>query len=175
LEPIAGAKLAINLPFTKYLFIIYIENSMRTYHGHFKPKNPKKYRGDPTNIIYRSRWELKLMHYLDGRSDVISWGSEEVVIPYRSPIDNRVHRYFVDFIVTTINKDGIKETSLIEVKPAAQTKPPVLTENKKKNRYIQEVMTWGVNTAKWKAATEYCNDRKWKFLIFTEKELDIKF
>lgn len=148
---------------------------MKTYHGSFKPRNPKKYRGDHTNIIYRSRWELKLMHYLDNRSDVISWGSEEVVIPYRSPIDNRLHRYFVDFIVTTINKDGIKETSLIEVKPAAQTRPPVLTEGKKKNRYIQEVMTWGVNEAKWKAATEYCNDRKWKFLIFTEKELDIKF
>jgi len=115
------------------------------------------------------------MSKLDEHPDVISWGSEEVVIPYRSPIDGRVHRYFVDFIVTTINKQGIKETTLIEVKPASQTRPPVLTEGKKNKRYIQEVMTWGVNEAKWKAATEYCKDRGWKFQIFTEKELGLKF
>jgi len=148
---------------------------MNTYKGFFKPKNPNKYRGNPTNIIYRSRWELLLMQNLDSHPDVISWGSEEIVVPYRSPIDNRMHRYFVDFIVTTLNKQGFKETSLIEVKPAAQTRPPVITESKKSRRYIQEVMTWGVNEAKWKAATAYCEERGWKFKIFTEKELGIKF
>jgi len=148
---------------------------MNTYKGYFKPRNPAKYKGNPSNIIYRSRWESLLMSKLDEHPDVISWGSEEVVIPYRSPIDGRVHRYFVDFIVTTINKQGIKETTLIEVKPASQTRPPVLTEGKKNKRYIQEVMTWGVNEAKWKAATEYCKDRGWKFQIFTEKELGLKF
>jgi hypothetical protein len=117
------------------------------------------------------------MSKLDDHPDVLSWGSEEVVIPYRSPIDGRIHRYFVDFIVTAINKQGIKETTLIEVKPAIQTKPPVLTEgkSKKSRRYIQEVMTWGVNEAKWKAAIEYCKDRGWKFQIFTEKELGLTF
>jgi hypothetical protein len=145
------------------------------YKGYFRPKNPSKYRGDPTNIIYRSRWELKLMMYLDDHKDVIQWSSEEVIIPYRSPIDGKIHRYFVDFLVTKINKEGKKETSLIEVKPAAQTKPPAITENKKSRRYINEVMTWGVNEAKWKAATEYCKDRGWKFLIFTERELGIKY
>lgn len=149
---------------------------MKTYHGYYKPQNPKKYRGDPTNIIYRSRWESLLMQHLDSHPDVISWGSEEIVVPYRSPIDNRMHRYFVDFIVTTLNKQGLKETCLIEVKPAVQTRPPVLTEGKKKSRrYIQEVMTWGVNEAKWKAATAYCDERGWKFKIFTEKELGIYF
>jgi len=150
---------------------------MKTNKGYFKPRNPAKYRGNPSNIIYRSGWELKLMFWLDGKSDVINWGSEEVVIPYRSPIDGRLHRYFVDFIVTTINKEGIKETTLIEVKPAAQTKPPVLKEgtNPRNRKYISEVMTWGVNEAKWKAATEYCKDRGWKFQIFTEKELGITF
>ena len=64
--------------------------------GMFKPKNPQKYRGDPTNIIYRSSFELKLMVYLDQHPEVISWGSEEIIIPYKSPIDNRYHRYFVD-------------------------------------------------------------------------------
>lgn len=149
---------------------------MKTYKGYFKPKYPQKYRGDSRNIIYRSRWELKLMNDLDNHPGVISWSSEEVVIPYRSPIDGRVHRYFVDFLVTTINKQGIKETSLIEVKPAAQTRQPVLKEGKTKSRqYIQEVMTWGVNEAKWKAAIEYCKDRGWAFKIFTEKELGLTF
>ena len=148
---------------------------MKTYKGFFKPKNPQKYRGDPTNIIYRSRWETIVMDRFDRDPNVISWGSEEVIVPYRSPIDNRVHRYFVDFIVTTINKEGRKETALVEVKPAIQTRPPVLKANKKNKRYIQEVMTWGVNEAKWKAATDYCENRGWKFIIITEKELGLSF
>jgi len=147
---------------------------MKFYKGYFKPKNPVKYRGDPRNIVYRSSWELRLMSYLDEHRDVVSWGSEEIVIPYRSPIDGRVHRYFVDFIVTKINSNGIKETSLIEVKPASQTKPPA-KKQKATKQYITEVTTWGVNEAKWKAATEYCKDRGWTFHIFTEKELGIKY
>jgi hypothetical protein len=146
---------------------------MKTYKGYFKPKNPKKYKGDPTNIIYRSSWECKLMIRLDEDPNVISWGSEEIIIPYRSPIDNKIHRYFVDFIVTKINKEGIKETILIEVKPEKQTKPPKIQKNITR-KYITEVKTWGVNEAKWKAAKEYCDDRKWKFYIFTEKELGVK-
>lgn len=144
------------------------------YQGYFKPKNPAKYRGNPSNIIYRSRWELKLMMYLDDHPDVLKWGSEEIIIPYKSPIDGRFHRYFPDFVVTKINKNGIKETAIIEVKPAAQTKPPV-KQPKVTKRYLTEVMTWGVNEAKWKAATEYCADRGWTFHIFTEKELGIKW
>jgi hypothetical protein len=66
------------------------------------------------------------------------------------------------------------ENSIIEVKPAAQTQPPAV-QKKPTKRYITEVMTYGVNQAKWKAAAEYCADRKWSFHIFTERELDIKF
>jgi len=145
----------------------------RTYKGYFKPKNPHKYKGDPTNIIYRSSWELKLMLYLDQHKDILSWQSEEVYISYRSPIDNKIHRYFPDFLVTKINKEGKKETALIEVKPFDQTRPPKRQEKVTK-RYITEVKTWGVNEAKWKAANEYCKDRGWSFHIFTEKELGIK-
>ena len=96
------------------------------YKGKFKPKNPKKYIGDPSNIIYRSRWELKLMSYLDKHPHVLEWGSEELIIPYKSPIDGRYHRYFPDFLVKRINKNGQKETILIEVKPEYQTVPPQL-------------------------------------------------
>lgn len=142
--------------------------------GFFKPRNPQKYRGDPTNIVYRSGWELKLMLYLDSRQDVVSWGSEEIIIPYRSPIDNKIHRYFPDFIVTKINKEGRKETAIIEVKPHYQTIPPERNKGKSQKRFLNEVYTWGLNEAKWKAANEYCKDRGWTFHIFTEKELGIK-
>lgn len=142
--------------------------------GVFKPKNPKKYRGDPTNIIYRSSWELKLMMYLDQHNEVVCWASEELSIPYRSPVDGRIHRYFPDFIVTKINKKGLKETAIIEVKPKKQTMPPKKQEKITK-KYLTEVTTWGVNEAKWKAANEYCVDRGWSFHIFTEQELGIKF
>jgi hypothetical protein len=140
--------------------------------GFFKPKYPEKYKGDPTNIVYRSGYELKLMLYLDNRKEIITWASEELSIPYRSPIDNKIHRYFPDFIVSKINSKGMKETILIEVKPLKFT-----TEPKKKAKitksYLTEVKNWGVNQAKWEAAEQYCNDRGWSFKIFTEKELGI--
>ena len=144
------------------------------YQGKFIPKNLKKYEGDYNNIIYRSGWELKLMLYLDEHSEIISWGSEEVIIPYRSPIDGKIHRYYPDFIVTKINNKGLKETSIIEVKPLKQTCAPKKQSNITK-RYLTEVKTWGINEAKWKAAVSFCKDRGWEFHIFTEKELGIKW
>ena len=142
--------------------------------GKFKPKNPEKYKGNPTEIYWRSSWELKLMLYLDEHKDVINWSSEELAIPYRSPIDGRVHRYYPDFVVTKINSEGKRETALIEVKPSKQTVAPK-KQSKITKSYITEVKTWGVNEAKWKAALEFCKDRGWTFHIFTEKELGIKF
>jgi hypothetical protein len=149
------------------------------YQGKFKPKNPKKYIGDPTNIIYRSSWELKLMRFLDEHPDVVEWGSEVLVIPYRSPIDGKMHRYFTDFIVKQINKDRKKETIVIEVKPKSQTVAPdvskkLTAKGSISRRFLNEVKTWGVNQAKWKAATDYCDDRGWKFQIMTEDQLGIK-
>jgi len=151
----------------------------RYYQGKFKPRNPHKYMGDPTNIIYRSGWELRLMSYLDKHDKVLKWGSEELVIPYRSPIDGKIHRYFTDFIVKQINNKGERETVVIEVKPKAQTIPPDTSKAKTKtgrasSRYINEVKTWGINQAKWKAASAYCDDRGWKFQIMTEDQLGIK-
>lgn len=140
--------------------------------GKFKPRNPSKYKGDPSNIIYRSSYELKYMMKLDADNNIKWWQSEELIIPYKSPIDNKTRRYFPDFVFQDVNG----QTFMVEIKPAVQTKPPVLTEGKKKTKkYINEVMTWGVNEAKWKYATEYCLDRGWKFVILTEYELGIKF
>tara|TARA_Y100001973_G_C5099236_1_gene281749 strand:- start:28 stop:489 length:462 start_codon:yes stop_codon:yes gene_type:complete len=146
------------------------------YQGKFKPKNPRKYKGDPTNIIYRSGWELTLCQYFDKHPDIIEWSSEELVIPYRSPVDNRMHRYFTDFLVKRKDKTGKVQTIVIEVKPYKQTLPPdrekgFTTRGKPKKRYLTEVKTYAVNAAKWKAAREYCADRKWVFQIMTEKEI----
>ena len=143
-----------------------------SYKGYFKPKNPSKYLGDPTNIIYRSLWELKLMRYLDIHPEIVSWASEEVIIPYRSPVDNKLHRYFPDFIVKK-RVDNVVETLLVEIKPESQVVEPK-RQNKPTKRYIREVMTYGINQAKWKAAQKFCNDRNWKFVVMTEHHLGIK-
>jgi hypothetical protein len=142
------------------------------YSGKFVPKNSNKYLGDPTKIFYRSLWERRVMVYLDENTTVVEWSSEEIVIPYLSPLDNRVHRYFPDFFVRVRNKDGSIEEVILEVKPAAQTVPPKVAKRVTR-KVIQEVMTYGVNEAKWKAAVEYCKDRNWKFKLVTEKELGI--
>lgn len=117
------------------------------------------------------------MSYLDGHPDVMEWASEEFCIPYRSPIDGKIHRYFPDFKIKQKNKDGIVETIVIEVKPKSQVTPPTVKQTKKQKptkSYIREVTTYGINEAKWKAAKSFCEDRKWKFVILTEKELGIK-
>lgn len=146
---------------------------MKSYKGRFVPRNPKKYRGDPAGIVWRSTWELALMKHLDAHPDVIEWASEEFSIPYMSPIDGRVHRYFPDFWVKRRGVDGRVEVIVIEVKPAYQTQPPKV-RSKASPKYINEVKTWGVNTAKWAAAKEFCEDRRWKFVVLDEYGLGLK-
>ena len=151
--------------------------AFKTYKGKFNPLNPEKYIGDPSNIIYRSGWEFHLMRYLDKHPHVIKWASEEVIIPYRSPIDGKIHRYFPDFYVEQINRDRKKQKILIEVKPKYQTMPPAVQNtkrNKPTKKYLNEVKTWGVNKAKWDAAEEYCKDKGWTFQIMHEDHLGIK-
>ena len=145
-----------------------------SYKGKFKPKNRAKYKGDHTAITYRSLWELRFMRYLDTTPSVLKWSSEEIVIPYRSPIDGRRHRYFPDFWVKVKTSEGLVKESLIEVKPNAQCSPPKGAppkDRRKRGRFIREVKTWGINEAKWKAAKAYCDDRKWGWKILTEDDL----
>ena len=142
-----------------------------SYKGTFKPKNPTKYNGNANNINYRSLWELRVMKYLDDHPEVIWWASEELIIPYYNPIDNKKHRYFPDFVAKMKRKDGTVMTYVIEVKPEIQTKKP--EQKRKTKRYIQESMTYIVNQSKWKAATEFCKDNGWEFKIITEKHLGL--
>ena len=142
------------------------------YSGRFFPSNVNKYLGDPTTIYYRSLWERKVMVKFDTSDDVIEWSSEEIVIPYFSPVDKRMHRYFPDFYAVLETREG-RRGVLIEVKPHKQTIQPEIGKKVTK-RYLNEVMTWGVNQAKWEAAKGYCNAKGWEFKILTEKELNIK-
>lgn len=145
----------------------------RFHQGLFKPQNPQKYKGDVTNIIYRSSWELRMLMHLDRHPDVLQYSSEEIVIPYRSPIDGKVHRYFPDFWIKQKNRNGVVEELLVEVKPASQTQPPVPRQGKPTRKYLKEVYTWGVNSSKWEAAESYCAAKGWKFVKITEKDLNI--
>tara|TARA_B100000427_G_C15210063_1_gene464270 strand:+ start:15 stop:455 length:441 start_codon:yes stop_codon:yes gene_type:complete len=144
-----------------------------SYKGKYKPKHPRKYKGDPTNIIYRSLWERKFMTYCDSSNNILEWCSEEIALPYRSPIDNRVHRYFPDFYIKVRESTGIIKKYIIEVKPKKQTLEPIPQKRKTKS-YIYEVYEYAKNQAKWEAAREFCKDRKWEFKIITENELGIK-
>ena len=139
----------------------------RYLQGKYRLRLPSKYKGDPRNVVFRSSWEYKFMQWCDSRSAVQEWGSEEIAIPYVSPVDGKRHRYFPDFYVKVNGKKYI-----VEVKPFRQTKEPK-TQKRMTKSYINEVFTWGVNQAKWKAATEFCKDHSWEFMLITEKELKV--
>ena len=143
-----------------------------SYKGKYYPSFPRKYKGDPTNIIYRSLWERKFMVYCDKNQNILEWASEEIAITYRSPIDNRVHRYFPDFYMKVKETNGKIKNYVIEVKPAKQTKPPVKPKRQTKG-YIREAYEYAKNQAKRKMAKEFCADRQWVFKVVTEKELGI--
>jgi len=142
------------------------------YSGIFRPTNPNKYVGDHKNIIWRSTWECRVMTWLDKNPNIVSWASEEVIVPYISPVDGKWHRYFPDFLVKIKDKQGNVRTMMLEVKPKKQTQPPKPMKRVTK-RYITEVATYGVNQAKWNAAEEYCKDRMWIFKVITEDDLGL--
>ena len=143
------------------------------YKGRYQPNNPLKYKGNFRNIIYRSLWELKFMKYCDRNQNILEWGSEEIVVPYRSPIDNRYHRYFPDFYIKVRENTGKIKKYIIEVKPQKQCIEPKV-QKKKTRSYVYQVCEYAKNQAKWKAAEEYCMDRGLEFKVLTENELGIR-
>ena len=142
------------------------------YRGRYIPTYPKKYKGDPSNIIYRSLWERKFMVYCDRNDRILEWGSEEFFIPYRSPLDGKIHRYFPDFYVKVKTKQNTIKKWVVEVKPKAQTRPP-RTPKRKTKKYITEGRNYSINDAKRKNAIEYCKYRNMEFIIIPEDELGI--
>lgn len=139
---------------------------MLTYKGRFTPKNFSKYKGDASNIVYRSLWERQFFRWADEQVFIKSWSSEEVIVPYRCKTDGKMHRYFVDAKLEFA--DG--RVLLIEIKPKNQTLPPK-NPGRKTKRYITEVMTYAKNVSKWEAATEYARDHGWIFEIWDEQML----
>ena len=142
------------------------------YSGKYRPRFPKKYKGDVSKITYRSSWEARCMNYFDLNENILWWASEELIIPYKSPVDGRYHRYYPDFVINVRQRDGKTKTLMIEVKPENQKNAPKVRARQTK-KYINEVVTYAVNQAKWDAATEYCNDRMWEFKVLTEKDMGI--
>lgn len=140
---------------------------MKTFHqGFYTPKNPNKYRGDTSQITYRSSWEAALMYWLDINGKVKSWSSENVVVPYVSPIDNKVHRYIIDFMIETTA--GV---FLVEVKPQKECMPPKTGKGRRKQLVEAEARTYAQNTAKWQAAEQYANSMGYKFQVWDEVTL----
>tara|TARA_R110000824_G_scaffold25246_1_gene88095 strand:+ start:235 stop:687 length:453 start_codon:yes stop_codon:yes gene_type:complete len=139
------------------------------YKTKFYPENVSKYIGDPVKIICRSLWERKVCKWMDSNKNILRWGSEEIAIPYVSPKDNRVHKYYPDFIAEHKNDKGTIETLVIEVKPDKQTKPP--KPRKKTRSFLGECLTYEINKSKWEAAKKACKEKNWRFVILTEKQI----
>ena len=143
-----------------------------SYKGVYKPSNPKKYIGDPNNIIYRSLWERKFMYWCDHNENIMKWSSEEIWIPYLSPLDRRVHKYFPDFYIKYKTKEGIVKESLVEVKPKRQVEGPK-PQKRMTQKQMYALKEYAKNQAKWAAAKEFCADRRWEFQILTEDNLGV--
>lgn len=140
---------------------------MKTYKGKYKVKFPQKYKGDHTNVTYRSLWEKLSFKWCENNPNIEWWNSEELVVPYRCATDNKVHKYFVDLMIKY--KDG--STHCVEIKPEFQTQKPVNKRRKSKTKFIQESLTYAKNMSKWSAAEKYCRRRHWTFMVWTEKDL----
>ena len=133
------------------------------YKTKFKPMNTKKYIGDVDKIVCRSLWERNICKFCDEHPNIKKWTFEEIAIPYFSPIDQKMHNYFPDFLIEFENL-GETKTWMLEVKPKKQT---YLKENASK----KEKVTWIINQSKWKAAEDYCQKHGIEFKIITEKEI----
>ena len=145
-----------------------------SYKGRYILTNPKKYKGDSSRIIYRSLWERKFMVYCDTNNSVLEWGSEEVIIPYLSPLDGKVHRYFPDFYIKIRQRNGSIKKMIIEIKPKKQCKPPKPV-TRKTRKWLNEIKTYSINEAKWKSATKWCKNYDMEFKILNEDHLDIRY
>lgn len=139
--------------------------------GWYKPQNPKKYKGNPTKIAYRSSYELAVMRQLDSDPTILEWNSERVVLGYVSPVDNKWHRYFVDLYYSKKMPDGSIKKVIVEIKPESQCKKPVKTKGKKQLTYLKESMTFAVNQAKWDAAKRWADKMGYVFEIWSEQQI----
>lgn len=142
--------------------------------GFYQLRNPEKYKGDPSNIKYRSSWELAFCNYLDNNDTIIKWACEQPIITY-SDLRNKVHRYYPDFYYEkTTNDDNLMTRVIVEIKPHVELFPPERPKNetaKALENYEYSVRMHIKNKLKWAAAEEYAKKRGMQFIILTEKQL----
>lgn len=133
--------------------------------GYINTKSCKKLFESQCNkpIIYRSSYEKKFIQWLENNSSVSKWGSECVQISYISPIDDKQHTYYPDFLFVQN-----EQTILAEIKPANQTRQP--SNTLPRDSYAWR--TWMINVSKWKAAQEFCERNNMRFVILTERTID---
>jgi len=136
----------------------------------FHPRHPEKYKGT-LPIIARSSWEMAVFQAIDRNPNIISWSSESIIVPYTSPVDGKIHRYFPDIFIEAKGKNGEIICELIEVKPYEQTIPPKFSPRATETTKRKMTETYAINQAKWKAAKIMCDQRGWKFKILTEREI----
>lgn len=132
--------------------------------GIFTPKNPEKYVGKHAPK-YRSGWEMTFMTFCDSNKNVLYWASEAIKIPYRSPLDGKIHQYIPDFFVVYQNKHGQKIAEMVEIKPKKQS----LIESRKASAKDRAIVA--VNHAKWASAMAYCKAQGYTFRVITEDDL----
>lgn len=137
--------------------------------GYFTCKNDEKYKGTRP-IVFRSSLELKAMRFFDNNPNVVAWKSESIIIPYQG-LDGKIHRYYTDFGVDLLQKDGTIKRLIIEIKPESQTKPPTVSARKSQKTVMYEQYQYALNTAKWTAALAYAQKTGYQFVILTEKHL----
>lgn len=132
--------------------------------GIYTPKNPEKYVGKHAPK-YRSGWEMTFMTFCDTNKNVLYWASEAIKIPYRSPLDGKIHQYIPDFFVVYQNKRGQKIAEMVEIKPKKQS----LIESRTASAKDRAVVA--VNHAKWASAMAYCKAQGYTFRVITEDDL----
>lgn len=131
--------------------------------GKYEILNANKFVGGkpPT---YRSSWELAFMRMCDNHPNITKWASENVKIPYRSPVDGKYHNYIPDFMIQYTDKDGAQHVELIEIKPSNQT---TLENARNRGQAIQT----HINAAKWTAAQEWCKRKGIRFKVINEDQI----
>lgn len=132
--------------------------------GRYNPKNPEKYMGDPSKIIFRSSWELRALQFFDTSPSILKYASEEIKIPYIKPTDGRIHHYYPDFLIVYKDRYGQIKKELLEIKPLKEVR---LT----KKSTLYDKVSIAINEAKWKAATAFAMQRGMTFRILTEASI----
>ncbi len=162
-----------------------MSNNRKYEKGYYKPKYPEKYKG-VSEPYYKSSYEWRVMYWLDTNKNVVEWNYEPFSIPYnftvppeaplwmQNLVDHKSHEYYIDFVAKIVNKNGITETHVLEIKPYGQTIMPAEPKKKSKKsleKFFNNMKEYIKNSCKWKAAEEYSKKRGFTFGVLTEKEI----